>query len=101
MATEGLAVHVLILKWSALVAWIFTIGTVYGALWLIADYRATVLRPILVSDESILIRAGFRCILSRLVRGATPADASGADPFGSSLRHRDPGCSPLIRRDPR
>lgn len=63
MAAEGLAVHVLLLKWSALVAWLFTIGTAYGALWLIADYRATVLRPILVSDESILIRAGFRCLL--------------------------------------
>lgn len=63
MAAEGLAVHVLLLKWSAFVAWLFTIGTAYGVLWLIADYRATVLRPILVSDESILIRAGFRCIL--------------------------------------
>lgn len=63
MVAEGLAVHVLLLQWSALVAWLFTIGTAYGALWLIADYRATVLRPILVSDDSILIRAGFRCIL--------------------------------------
>ncbi len=63
MAAEGLAVHFLLLKWSALVAWLFTIGTAYGALWLIADYRATVLRPILVSDENIFIRAGFRCIL--------------------------------------
>jgi hypothetical protein len=63
MTVEGLAVHVLLYQWSALVAWIFTIGTVYGALWLIADYRATVLRPILVSDEGIVIRAGFRCTL--------------------------------------
>ena len=61
MSVEGFAVHVLLLQWSALVAWIFTIGTAYGALWLIADYRATVLRPILVSDEGIMIRAGFRC----------------------------------------
>jgi len=63
MSAEGLAVHVLLLNWSPLVAWLFTIGTVYGALWLIADYRATVLRPILVSDESVLIRAGFRCTM--------------------------------------
>lgn len=63
MSAEGLAVHVLLRNWSALAAWIFTIGTAYGALWLIADYRATVLRPILISDESILIRAGFRCTM--------------------------------------
>ncbi|MGH7587123.1 MAG: hypothetical protein ACRELU_00865 [Gemmatimonadota bacterium] len=63
MLVEGFAVHLLLLQWSALAAWIFTIGTVYGALWLIADYRATVLRPILVSDEGILVRAGFRCTM--------------------------------------
>jgi len=63
MAAEGLAVHVLLLNWSALVAWLFTIGTAYGGLWLIADYRATVLRPILIDDDTVLIRAGFRCAL--------------------------------------
>jgi hypothetical protein len=46
--------------WSTLAAWIFTMGNVYGALWLIADYRPTVLRPILVSDDGVLIRAGLR-----------------------------------------
>ena len=61
LAVEGLAVHFLLHHWSVLAAWICTIGSAYGALWLIADYRATVLRPILVSDESILFRAGFRC----------------------------------------
>jgi len=63
MTVEGLAVHLLLLGWSTLAAWIFTIGTAYGALWLIADYRATVLRPILVSDEDVLVRAGLRCTI--------------------------------------
>ncbi|MGH7571607.1 MAG: hypothetical protein ACREMK_07165 [Gemmatimonadota bacterium] len=63
MSAEGFAAHVLLLTWSAIAAWIFTIGTAYGALWLIADYRATVLRPILVDADCILIRAGFRCSL--------------------------------------
>lgn len=69
MAAEGFAVHVLLLKWSSLVAWIFTLSTVYAALWLLADYRATVLRPIVVDDECVLIRAGFRCTL-RVPRAA-------------------------------
>ena len=60
MAAEGFAVHLLLSVWNVLVAWVFTLSSVYGALWLIADFRATVLRPVLVSDESILIRGGIR-----------------------------------------
>jgi len=63
MSVEGLAVHFLLRNWSPVAAWIFTIGTGYGALWLIADYRATVLRPILVDDKGVLVRAGLRCTL--------------------------------------
>jgi hypothetical protein len=63
MAVEGLAVHLLLQSWSPLAAWIFTIVNAYGALWLIADYRMTVLRPILVSDNSVIIRAGLRCTM--------------------------------------
>lgn len=63
LLVEGLAMHFLLRSWSSLFAWVFTLGTVYSALWLIADYRATVLRPILVSHDSVLIRAGLRCTL--------------------------------------
>lgn len=63
LASEGLAVHFLLLERSALAAWIFTASSVYGALWLVADYRATVLRPILVGDRRLRIRAGFRCAM--------------------------------------
>jgi hypothetical protein len=84
LAAEGLAVHVLLLKWSAVIAWMFTIGSAYGALWLIADYRATVLRPILVSDESILVRAGLRCTLH--VPRAWIADVGRKKPeFGKEI----------------
>jgi hypothetical protein len=41
-------------------AWLLTIGNAYGALWLLADYRMTVLRLILVSDDRVVIRAGLR-----------------------------------------
>lgn len=63
LASEGLVVHALLRNLSSLIAWIFTISSAYAALWVIADYRATVLRPILVSDESLLVRAGLRCTL--------------------------------------
>lgn len=62
-AAEGIATHVLVAKWSLLAALLLTIGTVYGALWIVADCRATILRPILVDGESVTFRAGFRCTL--------------------------------------
>jgi len=81
LAAEAVPVHILLLQWSALAAWLFTIGTAYCALWLIADYRATVLRPILVSDEGILIRAGFRCTL-RVPRARIAGVARKKPEFG-------------------
>lgn len=63
LAVEGLVVHVFIQRWSEPLAWIATIGTIYAALWLIADYRATVLRPILVDAREVTFRAGLRYTL--------------------------------------
>lgn len=60
LAVEGFAMHFLITRWSAIAAWIFTASSVYAALWLIADHRATVLRPILVDDQGLWARAGLR-----------------------------------------
>jgi hypothetical protein len=60
MAVEGIAVHMILQTWSALAAWIFTAANAYGALWLIADFRLTVLRPVLVLDDRIVVRAGLR-----------------------------------------
>ncbi len=72
IAAEGLAVHLLLARWSVVAAWVLTIGSLYGALWLVADYRATVLRPILVDAEDVWIRAGLRWSL-RLPRAAISA----------------------------
>lgn len=60
LAVEGLALHVLIARWSGLAAWLATLASLYTALWLVADYRATVLRPLLLDDESLWLRAGLR-----------------------------------------
>ncbi len=57
---EVLAVHFLLARWSLLAAWIFTSISAYGALWLVADFRATVLRPTLVGPRNIVLRAGLR-----------------------------------------
>ena len=66
LGIEGFAVHMLLAHWSGPVAWIFTLSTVYAALWMIGDWRATVLRPVLVDDDTLHLRAGLRW------RGRTP-----------------------------
>lgn len=63
ISCEAVAVHLLLAPWSALAAWLLTIGSAYAALWLVADYRATVLRPILIGPRHVLLRAGLRCTL--------------------------------------
>ncbi len=57
---EGLAAHFLLGLWSGVAAWIMTGLGVYGVLWLIADYRATILRPVLIDGQQLRLRAGLR-----------------------------------------
>ena len=86
MAAEGIGAHLLLTLWSPIAAWIVTAGTAYTALWLIADYRATVLRPILVSEDALHLRAGFRCNL-RLSRKDVAAITRRKPDFGKHSRN--------------
>jgi len=72
LAAEGFALHLLVTRWSPLAAWILSASELYAALWLIADHRATVLRPILVSDDALWLRAGLRASV-RVPRAAIVA----------------------------
>ena len=45
--------------WSPLGALIITIITAYGLLWMIGNYRATIKRPISISNESLYVRYGL------------------------------------------
>ena len=60
LVVEGVAVHLMLDRWSSGMAWIVSLLTLYSALWLVADYRATLLRPLVVDDEGLHIRAGLR-----------------------------------------
>ena len=53
---EGLVVHVLLNGWSPLAAWIATALHVYGLVWLIAFYQGARLRPVTVTDDTLLVR---------------------------------------------
>jgi hypothetical protein len=60
IAFESIGLHLLVQHWSVRAAWIFTALDVYGALWLIGDYHAMRLRPILIRPDSIEVRQGLR-----------------------------------------
>jgi len=61
MAIELIGVHVALHFWvGPTVAWIVTALSVYGVLWLLGDFQALRLRPIVLTDEGIRLRLGLR-----------------------------------------
>jgi hypothetical protein len=59
-AVEVVAVHALVARWSHPAAWALTALSVYGILWLVADWRATRARPVTLGGGSLVVRAGLR-----------------------------------------
>ena len=60
VAAEATAVHALVSGWSPTAAWILTALSIYSGLWLIADWRASRHRPLLVDGGQLWLRAGLR-----------------------------------------
>lgn len=61
---EAVAVHFLIAQKSPVLAWLCTALSLYGALWLIADWQAARLNPVMIQgtgpDATLTITAGLR-----------------------------------------
>lgn len=60
IAVESLAVHFLVQRWSPTAAWVLTGTSLYSLVWLAGDYRAMVLRPILLRGGVLEVRIGLR-----------------------------------------
>ncbi len=60
LITETLALHLLLQRWSLVAAWIFTGLSLYGLFWLLGDYHAMRLHPIVLSQNVLFIRSGLR-----------------------------------------
>jgi hypothetical protein len=56
---EAALVHLLVARWSVTVAWILTALSVYGAVWLVAVARSFSLRPVLLTGDELIVRAGL------------------------------------------
>ena len=60
IAVETVALHLLLMRWSEIAAWILTLLSVYSAIWLIGDTRAIFRRPIRLDAEALRLRFGMR-----------------------------------------
>ncbi|RFB18460.1 hypothetical protein DZB84_05995 [Bacillus sp. HNG] len=61
MVIEVIGVHFLIAHfWSPTAAWIFTALDLYALLWIIADYQAVRLSPIVINDHKLFAQVGIR-----------------------------------------
>jgi hypothetical protein len=90
------AAHFLVRQWSGRAAWLLTALGLYGALWIVGDWRACRARPIRLEDGVLRVRLGLRWRLDiplgniRAIRAPTAADkARGA----VDLRLTLPGAS--------
>ena len=52
--------HFLLMQWHEVIAWVVTGFTIYGLIWLYGDYRVIKHKPIVLLEETLLIRIGIR-----------------------------------------
>ncbi|HZG66963.1 MAG TPA: hypothetical protein VEZ12_09480 [Herpetosiphonaceae bacterium] len=57
---ETIGLHLVIQHWSATAAWILTAVSIYSLLWIIGDYHAIRLHPIVLGTQALYIRTGLR-----------------------------------------
>lgn len=57
---ETLGLHVLVSQWSSTGAWVLTALSIYSAFWIIGDFHAIRLHPIVATPDALHLRCGFR-----------------------------------------
>lgn len=57
---ETVVLHLLIQHWSTVFAWILTASSIYTLFWLLGDYQASRLHPLVLGSEYLYVRTGLR-----------------------------------------
>jgi membrane protein YdbS with pleckstrin-like domain len=60
LCVETAALHIIVLHWSRIAAIILTGLSIYSLLWLIGDFHAIRMQPVLVTQDNIELRIGIR-----------------------------------------
>ena len=75
---EAALVHLVVMRWSTAAAWVLTAVSAYGTVWLIAQARAFVLRPVLVHDGVLVVRAGMMWTVRVPLQAIAAVEQGGA-----------------------
>jgi hypothetical protein len=57
---EAPVLHVFAARWSEPAAWLLTASSLYAVLWLWADRNAVRMRPVVLTEDTLRVRAGMR-----------------------------------------
>jgi hypothetical protein len=60
---EVVAVHILLSHWNTIIAWVITVLSIYGLVYLVGLYNSVRYLPILIEDNHMFIRIGFQSSL--------------------------------------
>ena len=60
---EAVPMHLLLSRWSHVVAWISSAAAGYGVVWMIRLRRSIDLQPIQIDDYRVVLQVGFLCRL--------------------------------------
>jgi hypothetical protein len=60
LLAESVALHLFVMRWSTVAAYVVTFFDVYGIVWLLGDYQALRLRRTTIENEALVLRYGIR-----------------------------------------
>lgn len=60
IVVETVGLHLLLQRWSPLVAWVLTGLSIYSIFWMIGDFNALRLHPIVLTGDTLHLRSGLR-----------------------------------------
>jgi hypothetical protein len=80
LCIETAALHIMVLHWSRIAAIILTGLSIYSLLWLIGDFHAIRLQPVLVTQDNIELRIGIRWKATILISSVASVDAGSGPP---------------------
>lgn len=80
LGAEIVPVHLLVALWSPTAAWVVTGLSAYAVLWIVGDYRAVCLRPVVVTDHELLARVGLRWTLRARLGAIASVESTAMTP---------------------
>ncbi|PEU19239.1 MULTISPECIES: hypothetical protein [unclassified Bacillus (in: firmicutes)] len=60
---EVVGVHILLSHWNTIIAWVITVLSIYGLVYLVGLYNSVRYSPIVIEDNRMVIRVGFQSSL--------------------------------------